>query len=80
MALPGAVFERRRIWIDAPPQPPARSGAKQPEVADWFYTPSWKRAAAAPAPPPRVERWLLIADQRGLADALAARLRAAGLS
>jgi len=79
--LPTYPFERRRFWIDPAPEPmtPGQDSRKKPDVADWFYLPAWRQA-------PRIEpprelsrlRWLLIADDGGVADALAEMLRQAG--
>jgi acyl transferase domain-containing protein len=80
--LPVYPFERQRYWID-PPAPgaaaPVKSG-KRPDVADWFYIPSWKPSVR----PRRIEvavggEWLLFLDDLGLGDALAAELRGRGM-
>jgi thioesterase domain-containing protein len=47
--LPTYPFERRRCWIE--PQngnyaAPVFTG-RQPDIADWFYVPSWKRSPLA---------------------------------
>ncbi|NMO19517.1 SDR family oxidoreductase [Pyxidicoccus fallax] len=67
--------------------PSASSAAleKKSDPADWFYVPSWKRAplsrsATATGPAASLRSWLLFADGTGVADALAARLTAAGHS
>jgi acyl transferase domain-containing protein/acyl carrier protein len=82
--LPTYPFERQRHWI-LPAAPgaerPARTDAlgKRSEIARWFYTPSWRRAAtprAAAAGP--ATAWLLFADDVGLAAAVAGRLRRDG--
>ena len=78
IVLPGAVFERRRCWIDAKPQPFA-SLERRPNVADWFYAPSWKRALSLPPSPRHPIRWLLISSHAlDLSDQLAAFLRDRG--
>ncbi|MEQ9672603.1 SDR family NAD(P)-dependent oxidoreductase [Coleofasciculus sp. G2-EDA-02] len=45
--LPTYPFERQRYWID-PPEESANSRqvtlSKKPNIADWFYVPSWKRS------------------------------------
>ncbi len=47
--LPTYPFERQRYWID-PPEESANSRqvtlSKKPNIADWFYVPSWKRSLA----------------------------------
>ncbi|WP_164014714.1 type I polyketide synthase [Pyxidicoccus trucidator] len=94
LPLPTYPFERQRYWIDARPggalgaARPAASATttapeKQADAADWFYVPSWKRAplpraAAASGPLASVRSWLVLADEAGVGEALAARLVAAG--
>ncbi|HVE84400.1 MAG TPA: SDR family oxidoreductase, partial [Myxococcales bacterium] len=79
--LPTYPFERQRYWVEprAPREAPSPAGVaeKKPDVADWFYVPSWK---SAPRPPPvhgpaiAKGAWLLFADASGVASALAPRL------
>jgi acyl transferase domain-containing protein len=80
--LPTYPFEGERYWIDAAPKvsaPVDSSPAKKPDLADWFYLPSWTRTLA-PASLPAVTdgEWLVIGDEAGLAEKLVARLRAQG--
>jgi len=48
--LPTYPFERQRYWVE-PKQQAYHDGIrpltldKRPEIADWFYVPSWKRSA-----------------------------------
>ena len=58
---------------------------KNPNPAEWLYVPSWKRALARPIGveelAARLEpggKWLVFADDAGLAAVLIARLKAAG--
>jgi len=77
--LPTYPFDRQRFWVERRVEAAAlsrRRAVKKPEVADWFYAPSWRLAAwpsAAAAEEPMA--WLLFADDCGLgrelADALA---------
>ena len=76
IALPTYPFERQRYWIE-PRRPAARrASGKRPDVADWFYLPSWQRSVP-PKPQPLGERHtaLVFADERGLGAALVERLR-----
>ena len=84
--LPTYPFERRRYWIDPPREqgnPAQREQAAEGKLADraaWFYQPGWQ---LTPLPPskktlPSYTCWLLFADQHGLLDELAARLREEG--
>src|SRR5262249_20344771 len=82
--LPTYPFERTRHWIE-PIAPPSRPAArlqhlrKRPEIAEWFYAPSWRRAPRrAPGVPISVGPWLLFADDCGVADALAEKLEELG--
>ena len=76
VALPTYPFEGRRFWSE--PQKASSAEAarplaldKKPDVADWFYTPSWKRSVA----PALLHRgditeprlcWLVFTDPCGL--------------
>ena len=75
--LPGYPFERQRYWVE----PVAESRPAVPELtthdlADWFYTPVWKQSVgtvgAAVSAGPR--RFLMFADEHGVADRLRSRL------
>ena len=79
LPLPTYPFEHKRYWIEAGnPVIAARkrdtSLRKKPDIADWFYLPSWKRSLPpAPAEPPP-GGCLLFIDSCGLGAALAKRL------
>lgn len=78
--LPTYPFERQSYWID-PPNVQAASRPAQParrELADWFYVPSWRRAAPAATPPvvPARGTVLVLGNADGLADCLVQQLRA----
>jgi acyl transferase domain-containing protein len=83
VALPTYPFEHRRYWIE--PQKDGRTRqstvGKKPDIADWFYVPSWKRSvrpkpfeAGNPADDP--QSWLVFMDDYGLGEALVTRLAA----
>ena len=84
VALPTYPFEHQSYWVE--PQPrgaaPARQeqpAARRPDMADWFYVPSWRRSALAQAHGPRVPAdWLVFADVLGLGAQLAEGLERTG--
>jgi acyl transferase domain-containing protein/acyl carrier protein len=82
--LPTYPFERKRYWIDARPAAPIASArgpiVKNPDLASWFYAPSWTRAAAARrrAAAGASDSWLLFVDDGPLGSELAVRLRQSG--
>lgn len=47
--LPTYPFERQRYWLDRPPQHSESRplSSRKPDIADWFYVPSWKRSVLA---------------------------------
>lgn len=84
--LPAYPFERQKYWVEPGSMPPAATPVmaapeKQADIKDWFYVPAWKQALG-PAdliqPSTEASRWLLFADETGLADSLAARLTSLG--
>ena len=88
ISLPTYPFERQRYWVD-PIKPTADEASwpealgKKPNIADWFYVPSWNRT-----PPPehlkdgalaaQQVKWLVFADRCGLGDKMAKRMEQAG--
>ena len=88
ISLPTYPFERQRYWID---WNPFKMGAgmmaekpqlgKKPDIADWFYIPSWKRSIL-PLPRgiriPQAGCWLVFIDESGLGARLVKRLNQAG--
>jgi amino acid adenylation domain-containing protein len=86
--LPTYPFERKRYWIDLPrsqegnaSRPPAPTG-KKPDIADWFYRPTW-RSSALPLDEARGlgdegSCWLIFLDECGLGSRLAQRLEQTG--
>jgi acyl transferase domain-containing protein len=77
--LPTYPFERNRYWIDrvtkAATTHASVPGAlkRKPDIADWFWLPSWARTAALPAAVPGGTT-LIFGDEAGLGAELAARL------
>ncbi len=87
--LPTYPFERQRYQIAAPAEqePPSHSpnppAGKHPEIAEWFYVPSWQRtlvprAATTVSLASATGSWLVLMDEQGLGATLVAKLRAAG--
>ncbi len=81
--LPGYPFARERHWVDGV-DAPARAAEpvrvtldKKPDVGDWFYLPVWQ-PVEAPNAADLAGSWLLLADEAGVGERLAARLREAG--
>jgi phthiocerol/phenolphthiocerol synthesis type-I polyketide synthase E len=81
--LPTYPFEGQEYWL-APEAPSARrrtSAKKSPEVAGWFYQPSWQRASL-PLKPNGEESshhtWLVFLDSAGVGAALSERLARQG--
>jgi non-ribosomal peptide synthase protein (TIGR01720 family) len=88
LPLPSYPFERQRYWVEAPNQETERkqvqpSLSKKPDIADWFYIPSWKRSMSpAPFAPEQLGAssacWLLFTDTYGVSSQIADRLSQAG--
>lgn len=87
--LPTYPFERQRYWVEPQPenyvvrtpQPPALE--KRPDIAEWFYLPSWRRTESPellPQTTTEETRWLLFTDKCGVGSSLAERLTKAGRS
>jgi acyl transferase domain-containing protein len=78
LPLPATPFERKRYWIDAPLETTqtATVADKRPDLADWFYVPSWKRSAVRPTAAARQTNWLVFVDRTGVGEELVSRLRA----
>jgi acyl transferase domain-containing protein/acyl carrier protein len=76
--LPGYPFERQRYWTEPPQadQSATSTVLKEPEIADWFYVPSWAYAIS-PASGNRERKtscWLIFEDDFGIGRQVAARL------
>jgi amino acid adenylation domain-containing protein len=87
--LPTYPFERQRYWIEArsdrePAIQPSRTPGKRADIADWLYSPWWRRAPApqaiAAGSSAQAAPWLIFADSAGFGEQIAARLRQTGQS
>jgi phthiocerol/phenolphthiocerol synthesis type-I polyketide synthase E len=81
LSLPTYPFERKRYWIEPMEDSLAQSVSlfKNPNIANWFYVPSWKRTMPPVQESQETEsRWLLFGDGDGLSAKLAQQLRAQG--
>jgi len=81
--LPTYPFERKRHWVE--PQdtysPSDLLRRKKPDLADWFYLPSWKRVPLPPAKPAGQKDskcWLIFAGRSYLGGEIAKRLQTQG--
>ncbi len=78
--LPTYPFEHQSFWV----QPGGRSllaGSQSgpfqaPLMDEWFWVPSWRRSAPRPAADPTHAHWLILSDDAGHAERVAARLEA----
>lgn len=89
VSLPGYPFARDPYYIAAPDAgsaaadqaaTTATAARQQLDMADWFHVPSWQRSPVVALPPPPTDRvrWLLFADDLGIADALVEQIEHAG--
>lgn len=82
--LPTYPFEKKRYRLGksiADIKGPSTSLTKRPGIADWFYLPTWRRAALAKPAPGQNESsacWLVLADPHSLGDLLTQRLQQIG--
>jgi acyl transferase domain-containing protein/acyl carrier protein len=80
--LPGYPFERQEYWAEpgAGPVAAAGAGGRGDDMSRWFTARRWRRAPrqVAPAQPTGDGRWLVLADDGALADAVTERLARAG--
>jgi acyl transferase domain-containing protein/SAM-dependent methyltransferase/acyl carrier protein len=84
ISLPPTAFDRRRCWLDPRPvaetQAPVAAAAVPVDETPRFGLPSWIRRPVPPRYGSAPERWIIFADTTASqGDAVAARLRAAGL-
>src|SRR5205085_3350942 len=88
LPLPTYPFERQRYWIEAKPEghagvEPDSLFTRRPDLADWFYVPSWKRSpllddGAGQAVMTEASCWLLFSDGGGLSAAVRRQLEKRG--
>ncbi|HSD83600.1 MAG TPA: SDR family oxidoreductase, partial [Anaerolineae bacterium] len=81
LPLPTYPFERQPYWIEGDVSgaaaPSGSVRGKKPNIADWFFIPSWQQAPQLPsAALTETKRWLVFTDRSELATALIERLRA----
>ena len=81
--LPTYPFERKRYWVEASKvtAAPGSGSDKKPDIADWFYLPTWFRSMAprvSGVATPMPASWLVFADGCGLASGMARRLEETG--
>ncbi len=78
--LPTYPFEKQLYRLGksvADIKTPRTGDSRHPDIAGWFYTPTWRRAALAdPAPGVREpgDAWLVLAERHPLYDQVARRL------
>jgi acyl transferase domain-containing protein/acyl carrier protein len=79
--LPTYPFERQRYWIEPrklaalPTEIPSAISGKRPDLADWFWIPSWKPALlSTPQREESPRRWLVFAAPDTPGAGLAQRL------
>ncbi len=81
--LPTYPFERISCWMggDRKTQKPVdaiKKAAKNPEVSEWLYAPYWKPAVPVEQVEENSLKWLIFADEHGIADSVASRLNSMG--
>jgi phthiocerol/phenolphthiocerol synthesis type-I polyketide synthase E len=79
ISLPTYPFERQRYWVEPQALTSTRNPLrKDPEIGNWFYAPSWRRAEAPVARFEKKRRWLIFADECGIGEQLGGRLEKSG--
>jgi amino acid adenylation domain-containing protein len=76
--LPTYPFERQRHWVE-PVQETAYVRPRRPAgPGGWLWAPFWRESAPPASTLPSGGRWLVLADDCGVGEALAGRLESAG--
>lgn len=79
ISLPTYPFERQRYWVEPQASHSVRNLLrKDPEIANWFYAPSWRRSERPAGKHYEKRRWLIFADECGLGEQLEERLKQLG--
>ncbi|PHK27151.1 non-ribosomal peptide synthase, partial [Nostoc linckia z15] len=80
--LPTYPFEHQRYWIEVDSKTTfstisPKSLAKKPNIADWFYVPSWKQSTPIELFPAMEKNicWLIFIDDYGVGDAVVKKLQ-----
>ncbi|MEC4811962.1 MAG: beta-ketoacyl synthase N-terminal-like domain-containing protein [Scytonema sp. PMC 1069.18] len=87
LPLPTYPFERQRYWVD--PQSSSPFSSQKPatldhknDIADWFYTPSWKRSLLPNSSSIQIEspqeQWLFFVDECDIGERLIHELKNQG--
>jgi acyl transferase domain-containing protein len=76
--LPIYPFEQKRYWVETQ-NSGAPSVMKKHDIAEWFYTPSWKYTVAPESrlglePQNQKSRWLIFEDECGLSSVFSEHL------
>ncbi len=83
VSLPTYPFERQRHWIEPKKDAPGGNQAflgKNPDITNWFYSPSWKRSMLSSGLEQNLDKkeYWIFSDSCGLGQSLAARLKEKG--
>ncbi len=84
LPLPTYPFERQSYWVEAAKKVTGVSAHsdKKPNIADWFYIPSWKRSSLSQTSDLlntlEARTWLLFIDECSLGTQLAQKLQQVG--
>ncbi|MBN4003638.1 type I polyketide synthase [Nostoc sp. LPT] len=83
LPLPTYPFEPQRYWIDANPEAnlamrSPQALQKKPDIADWFYIPSWKRSPQIGAKSPQKLNYLVFIDTDAVGLQVVKQLQLAG--